>query len=70
MVTTPKVAPDLRAALDRLPKPDGKPEVTVTVHLPAVETPKGTAAPKSGPSVDLQFHRGTVVTFGGHGQPA
>lgn len=48
-------APDLRRALDKLPKPNGVPEVRVTIEVPAEER-------SSARTETLEFHRGVLAT--------
>ena len=42
-----KLAPDLRRALDKLPKPNGVPEVSVTIEVSADDRPSTEATPRS-----------------------
>ena len=50
-----RLAPDLRRALDQLPKPDGVPAVRVTIEVAAGE------AGRTATSV-VEFHRGVLST--------
>lgn len=63
-MATPSVrhAPDLRKALERLPKPDGIPEIRVTIDV----AEGASAEPAPGASQDtVEFHRGTLTTSEG-----
>lgn len=50
-------APDLRRALDKLPKPNGVPEVRVTIEVPAADAPSAQSRKET-----LEFHRGVLTT--------
>ncbi len=59
-----KLAPDLRRALDKLPKPNGVPEVSVTVEVSADDQPSTGASPHTVSAV-AEFHRGVLTTSEG-----
>ncbi|MDO9022807.1 MAG: hypothetical protein Q8S73_10440 [Deltaproteobacteria bacterium] len=59
------LAPDLRRAIERLPKPDGVPEVQVTIEVSEVDprVGPGSVKPKSRMvPTTVQFHRGVLTT--------
>ena len=66
-MTTPQIrqAPELRKALEKLPKPNGAPEIQVSVEIlpddrpsmPSGERSRGQAA-----SATVAFHRGVLAT--------
>lgn len=63
-----KLAPDLRRALDQLPKPDGVPTVQVTIEIAAED--RGPSAAGAGPRrrtvpMVVEFHRGLLTTSEG-----
>ncbi len=66
-MTTPQIrqAPELRKALEKLPKPNGSPEIQVSIEIlpddrqsvPSGERSRGHAA-----SATVAFHRGVLAT--------
>lgn len=59
------LAPDLRRAIERLPKPDGVPEVHVTIEVSEVDprVGPGGAKPRSRMvPTTVEFHRGVLTT--------
>jgi hypothetical protein len=64
MIKQLKQAPDLRRALDRLPKPDGIPEIRVTIDV-AENDPGQRADDVRMVPMTVDFHRGMLTTPGG-----
>lgn len=61
-----KLAPDLRKALDKLPKPNGVPEVSVTIEVSADDHALAGATPRTSKvSAVAEFHRGVLTTSEG-----
>lgn len=59
-----RLAPDLRRALDKLPKPDGIPEIHVSIDVAADGAPSAHAAKKT-VATTVDFHRGVLTTAEG-----
>ena len=59
------LAPDLRRAIERLPKPDGVPEVHVTIEVSEVDPRVGVGGVKPTSRMvptTVEFHRGVLTT--------
>lgn len=61
MIKQLRQAPDLRRALERLPKPNGIPEIRVTIEV--AEGEPGHRGGEAGtPLATVEFHRGMLAT--------
>jgi hypothetical protein len=64
-MTSPQIrqAPELRKALEQLPKPNGTPEIQVSIEVPADDRPATSArAGARLASAVVAFHRGVLAT--------